>query len=115
MTIFVRAGSVGGYVASSMELIEHMKTVSASSSMATSMSPACAAQCIHALNLMMGKVGGDDGVRKIHQLCSNAAFFRGRLKEMGMHVLGDDDSPIVPVRPALPSPSHLPPHAFRSC
>ena len=107
----VRAGSVGGYVASSMELIEHMKTVSASSSMATSMSPACAAQCIHALNLMMGKVGGDDGVRKIHQLCSNAAFFRGRLKEMGMHVLGDDDSPIVPVRPAL---SPFPPR-FRSC
>ena len=46
----MRAGSVGGYVASSVELIEHMKTVSASSSMATSMSPACAAQCIHALN-----------------------------------------------------------------
>ena len=47
--------------------------------------------------VMTGVVGGDEGVRKIRQLCSNAAFFRRRLKEMGCHVLGDDDSPIVPM------------------
>lgn len=43
-------GSVGGYVASSQELVDHMKVVSASSTTAAAMSPACAAQCIHALN-----------------------------------------------------------------
>jgi hypothetical protein len=49
------------------------------------------------LAVMTGVVGGDEGVRKIRQLCANAAFFRRRLKEMGCHVLGDDDSPIVPM------------------
>ena len=43
-------GSVGGYVASTQALVEHMKAVSASSTAAAAMSPACAAQCIHALN-----------------------------------------------------------------
>jgi serine palmitoyltransferase len=43
-------GSVGGYVASSQELVDHMKAVSASSTAAAAMSPSCAAQCIHALN-----------------------------------------------------------------
>lgn len=90
-------GSVGGYVASTVALVEHMKAVSASSTNAVSMSPACAAQCIYALKVMTGEIGGGEGVRKIRQLCSNAAFFRRRLKEMGCHVLGDDDSPIVPV------------------
>ena len=47
--------------------------------------------------VMTGAVGGDEGVQKIRQLCANAAFFRRRLKEMGCHVLGDDDSPIVPM------------------
>ena len=39
----------------------------------------------------------DEGRNKIKQLKDNAAMFRRRLKEMGCHVLGDDDSPIVPV------------------
>jgi len=90
-------GAVGGYVASSQELVDHMKNVSSSSTYAASMSPACAAQCIYALRLMKGEVGGSEGVEKIAQLRANSAFFRKRLKEMGCHVLGDDDSPIVPV------------------
>jgi hypothetical protein len=60
-----------------------------------------APQCIYALRLMKGEVGGSEGVEKIAQLRANSAFFRKRLKEMGCHVLGDDDSPIVPV--SLPS------------
>lgn len=37
-------GAVGGYVASSAELIDHMKAVSSASTDACAMSPSCAAQ-----------------------------------------------------------------------
>ena len=68
-------GSVGGYVASSVKLVEHMKEQAPP---ACSMSPACSAQCVHALKLMQGDIGGGEGVAKIAQLRSNAAYFRGR-------------------------------------
>lgn len=95
-------GSVGGYVASTKDLVDYLRTNSAASSYASSMSPGCAAQCITALNVIrgdgtFGSTVSDEGRRKIAQLKSNAAMFRRRMKGMGCHVLGDDDSPIIPV------------------
>lgn len=95
-------GSVGGYIAGDKVVIDHVKALSAASAYAASMSPTCAAQCIASLNVIrgdgtFGSMVSDEGRNKIKQLKDNAAMFRRRLKEMGCHVLGDDDSPIVPV------------------
>jgi serine palmitoyltransferase len=37
------------------------------------------------------------GKRKIAQLKDNANYFRQKLVEMGLHVIGQNDSPIIPV------------------
>jgi serine palmitoyltransferase len=58
--------------------------------------PACQ-QVISSLTLILGEDGTDLGKRKIQQLKENGNYFRTKLIEMGMHVLGQADSPIVPI------------------
>eukprot|EP00301_Raphidiophrys_heterophryoidea_P012519 c190_g1_i1.p1 GENE.c190_g1_i1~~c190_g1_i1.p1 ORF type:complete len:484 (+),score=114.07 c190_g1_i1:80-1531(+) len=90
-------GSVGGYIAGSQELIDTLRAATASSCFAASMSPACVQQIISALAILQGKDGTDLGKQKIKQLHENANMFRTRLQAMGCHVLGDPDSPVVPM------------------
>lgn len=40
---------------------------------------------------------GSVGRRRIKQLAENTKYFRSRLTELGYHILGNDDSPIVPI------------------
>lgn len=46
---------------------------------------------------MQGEDGTDRGARKIKQLHDNANYFRARLQQLGLHVLGDWDSPVMPI------------------
>jgi serine palmitoyltransferase len=45
----------------------------------------------------MGLDGTDIGKQKLRALRDNANYFRMRMNDMGLHVLGHDDSPIMPV------------------
>jgi serine palmitoyltransferase len=45
----------------------------------------------------MGRKGGDIGKKKINALRDNSNYFRMHLGDMGLHVLGHYDSPIMPV------------------
>jgi serine palmitoyltransferase len=45
----------------------------------------------------MGRDGTDRGKKKLRALRDNANYFRLRLREMGLQVLGQYDSPIMPV------------------
>jgi serine palmitoyltransferase len=45
----------------------------------------------------MGEDGTNIGKQKIQALRDNANYFRMNLQEMGLHVLGHYDSPIMPV------------------
>ena len=45
----------------------------------------------------MGEDGTDIGKKKLRALRDNSNYFRMRLEEMGLHVLGHYDSPIIPV------------------
>ena len=45
----------------------------------------------------MGEDGTNIGRQKIQSLRDNSNYFRMRLEEMGLHVLGHYDSPIMPV------------------
>lgn len=45
----------------------------------------------------MGEDGTNLGKKKLRALRDNSNYFRMRLTEMGLHVLGHYDSPIMPV------------------
>lgn len=45
----------------------------------------------------MGKDGTDIGKRKLQALRDNSNYFRMRLEELGLQVLGPYDSPVIPV------------------
>lgn len=90
-------GSVGGYVASSVAMIEYARHACNGYVNSNSISPPAAQQVIAAFNVIMGRDGTDLGLRKIRQLKENSNYFRNRLIEMGCHVLGESDSPIIPV------------------
>lgn len=61
------------------------------------MSPPCAQQALSALKVIMGEAGSSEGKDRIRRLHENSNFFRHELKRLQFHVIGDDDSPIVPV------------------
>mmetsp|Transcript_28644 Transcript_28644/g.62633 ORF Transcript_28644/g.62633 Transcript_28644/m.62633 type:complete len:1106 (+) Transcript_28644:84-3401(+) len=90
-------GSAGGYVASSREVINALRRSAPGSLFASAMSPPCAAQALKALRVISGSEGGAVGQQKLAAIRENANFFRRRLEEEGFKVLGDVDSPIVPV------------------
>ncbi|PRP81534.1 hypothetical protein PROFUN_10896 [Planoprotostelium fungivorum] len=104
MGTFTKAfGSVGGYIASSEEVIRYLKSLSYGSVYATSMSPPCAQQALSALKLIAGLDGTEQGQVRLNSLHDNSNYFRARLTKMGFHVIGDDDSPIVPMMVYHPS------------
>ena len=45
----------------------------------------------------MGEDGTNIGKQKLNALRDNSNYFRMRLTDMGLHVLGNYDSPIMPV------------------
>ena len=47
--------------------------------------------------VIMGLDGTDIGKQKLRALRDNANYFRMRMNDMGLHVLGHFDSPIMPV------------------
>ena len=88
-------GSQGGYIAGAADVIQNLRHASAATVYGVSMSPACAAQTFLALDVIRNdRVRGR---RKLEAIRRNANYFRRRLIEMGFYVLGDTDSPVVPI------------------
>eukprot|EP00933_Yihiella_yeosuensis_P084694 TRINITY_DN9930_c1_g1_i1.p1 TRINITY_DN9930_c1_g1~~TRINITY_DN9930_c1_g1_i1.p1 ORF type:complete len:1108 (-),score=292.69 TRINITY_DN9930_c1_g1_i1:139-3462(-) len=90
-------GSAGGYVAASKDVIAALRRTAPGSVFAGGMAPPCAAQALQALRVISGKEGGKTGAQKLAAIRNNANFFREELDRLGFKVLGDVDSPIVPV------------------
>ncbi len=61
------------------------------------MSVACVQQVISALKIMRGEDGTKLGETKLKQLREHSNMFRNRLRAMGCHVLGEEDSPVIPL------------------
>lgn len=107
---------------------------------ATSISPPAAQQIISSINVILGKDGSSRGpnkfdlstlnqflftitswfllvfvhigAQKLAQIRENSNYFRSELQKMGFEVLGDNDSPVMPIM--LYNPAKL--HAFsREC
>jgi serine palmitoyltransferase len=90
-------GGMGGYIAGDKDVIDLLKKKCAASSYHNSLSPIVCQQVISSFEIIMGRKGGDIGKKKINALRDNSNYFRMHLGDMGLHVLGHYDSPIMPV------------------
>lgn len=67
------------------------------------MSPIICKQVLTAFRVIMGEDGTTIGREKLDVLKSNANFFRSEMRRIGVHVIGDEDSPIIPVMIYVPT------------
>ncbi|KAJ0973568.1 hypothetical protein J5N97_021527 [Dioscorea zingiberensis] len=100
-------GSCGGYIAASKEIVQYLKHTCPAHLYATSMSPPAVQQVISAIKVILGEDGSNRGAQKLAQIRDNSNFFRSELQKMGFEVLGDDDSPVMPIM--LYNPAKIPP------
>eukprot|EP01041_Mallomonas_annulata_P009476 gene9476-19684_t len=96
-------GGMGGYIAGSKELINHLKSSSAGYLYHNAMSPVVCEQIITSFRIILGLDGTNLGVSKLNQLYENSVYFRHKLLEMGLHVYGQDGSPIIPIMIYVPT------------
>lgn len=94
---------MGGYIASSNRIIEHIMSTSAGIQFHNSLSPVVSTQILTALRVITGEDGTSVGVGKINSLRENSNFFRSEMMRIGLHVLGDFDSPVIPVLIYMPA------------
>jgi len=92
-------GAIGGYVAGTSQLVNVIRNVCASRFFSSGMSPACVAQTMAALQA----IDTDNGKARIKQLIENSNYFRKKLIDMGLLVLGDYGSAVIPVLIGYPS------------
>merc|ERR1719198_1519369 len=93
-------GGMGGYIASSKKFIDALKRQSAGSIFSTAMSPVICKQILTAFDIIDNQKLGRE---KLDQIKENSNYFRRGLIEMGCHVLGDNDSPVIPLMLFSPS------------
>lgn len=90
-------GGMGGYIAASKEVVTFLRRKCAASISHNSLSPVVCQQCLCAFKVIMGEDGTNIGKNKIQSLRDNSNYFRMRLEDMGLLVMGHYDSPIIPV------------------
>lgn len=92
-------GAAGGYIAGSKKFIDYMRVKSHATCYATPMSPPIARQIIEVIDSIIGDEDPklNEGLRRIQTLKLNTRYFRDKLKSKGFVVLGNDDSPVVPI------------------
>ncbi len=89
-TLSKAIGVVGGYVAGTKDLIDWLKVRARPFLFSTSMTPASAAACIEAIDIM------EDSTELHDRLWENGLYLKKRLKEMGFNI-GNSQTPITPV------------------
>lgn len=102
--------AAGGYIAGSKRIIDYIRSSSPSFYYCTTMARPIVHQISYILDqfLAMDKNNNQnkamcDVQQRIVQLRKNTHFFRQKLKELGFHIDGDDDSPVVPIMVYSPS------------
>ena len=90
-------GAMGGYIAASKEIINHIKSTSSGLLLHSSISCIVAQQIMTSLNIITGRDGTTIGRNKLDALVNNSNYFRSGLKKLGLEVIGDYDSPIIPI------------------
>ncbi|WUR02545.1 serine palmitoyltransferase 2 (SPTLC2) [Vairimorpha necatrix] len=86
--------SMGGYIAASKSIVDHLRIFSDFSRFGEQMSPVVARQILECLKIIKYK---KLGLRKLEKLRRNVQLMRNGLKKLNMFVLGDESSPVIPV------------------
>lgn len=90
-------GSIGGYIAGPKYIVDALKRHSGANLIGDTLHSASAQQALTSLRVMQGKDGTTIGREKIQQLKANATYMRQRLREMRLIILGQDESPVIPI------------------
>jgi len=90
-------GGMGGYIAGEKKVIDSLRLSCTGSLYHNTMSPIVCQQIVTSLKILMGIDGTSIGKKKITDLRDNSNYFRMRLTEMNLHVLGNYDSPVMPI------------------
>jgi serine palmitoyltransferase len=93
-------GAMGGYIAASKQVCDYLRTSSGGMVRSSSMSPVVCAQIMASLHLITET---EIGKKKLQAIKDNANYFREKLERMGCEVLGDRDSPVLPVMLYIPT------------
>jgi serine palmitoyltransferase len=96
-------GSCGGYIAGDKIVIDYLKANCAAHLYSTSMSAPAVEMVLSALRVVRGSDGSTAGQMKLKTLNENSNYFRKGLLKMGLNVLGDWDSPVMPIMMFKPS------------
>mmetsp|Transcript_13762 Transcript_13762/g.22456 ORF Transcript_13762/g.22456 Transcript_13762/m.22456 type:complete len:498 (+) Transcript_13762:112-1605(+) len=90
-------GGMGGYIASSKEIVAHLRSTASGALFGSNLSPLVASQVLRALEIIDGRDGTNLGAERLKAIKTNSNYFREQLKRMGCSVLGDEDSPVIPM------------------
>ena len=85
--------AAGGYIASDKKTVDLVKSNCYSNVYGNPMSPVEAMQIHSCLKLILS----EEGTKRINQLRKCSINLRQKFKDAGCHVLGDYDSPVIPV------------------
>lgn len=88
---------MGGYIAASKRIIDHIRTTAPGMLFHNSMSPIVCRQIIRAFEVISGEDGTNVGKEKLASLNRNGNYFREEMIKLGLHVYGDYDSPVIPI------------------
>ena len=101
--------AAGGYIAGNKSVIDYIRAYSASFYYGAPMSPAVVQQISYILDEFMSMDKNNNSrcqlQARISQLRKNVNNFRHKLKKLGFHIDGNDDSPVVPLM--VYSPTNL--------
>ncbi len=91
-------GGMGGYIAGSQQLVDNIRSTSEGTLFGSNLSPTVAQQVLTAFHIIDGAEGtGTVGKERLAAIKDNSNYFRKQLKAIGCSVLGDEDSPVIPV------------------
>jgi serine palmitoyltransferase len=90
-------GGMGGYIAADKATIDFLRQRCSGSAYHNALSPVVCQQVLTCFKIISGQDGTTMGQTKLRTLRDNSNYFRMRLREMGLQVLGQYDSPIMPV------------------
>jgi len=90
-------GGMGGYIAADKNIVDRLRALSAGALFGSNLSPTVSQQVLTSFEIISGEDGTNIGQEKLEAIKSNANYFREKLKLMGCSVLGDEDSPVIPM------------------
>ena len=93
--------SVGGYVAASRRVISMLRRRAHALVYGATMAPGCVAQ----ITRVLAELGRPEGTERIERLRANSVLMRKRLADAGCTLLGQEDSPVIPI--VIPHPWKL--------